>query len=73
MMETTIFNFHTSFFIPAIQNLAFQIPRVQILDTNHCGESRHTAFKLRESFQDMLCRRDYAERVVDSFSNQIQS
>ena len=24
-------------------------------------------------FQDVLCRRDYAERVVASFANQIQS
>ena len=31
------------------------------------------AFKLRESFQDVLCCRDYAERVVASFANQIQS
>ena len=28
VMETTISNFHTSFYIPAIQNLAFHIPRV---------------------------------------------
>ena len=40
---------------------------------NHCGDSCQTAFKLRESFQDVLCRRDYAERVVVSFPHQIQS
>ena len=34
---------------------------------------RRTAFKLRELFQDVLCRRDYAERVVASFANQIKS
>ena len=34
---------------------------------------RRTAFKRRELFQDVLCCRDYAERVVASFSNQIQS
>ena len=34
---------------------------------------RHTAFKRRELFQDVLCRRDYAERLVASFANQIQS
>ena len=43
------------------------------LCTNHCGELRRTAFKRRELFQDVLCRRDYAERVVASFANQIQS
>ena len=68
MMETTISNFHTSFYIKAIKKLAFHITQVQILGTNHCSESRRTAFKRRESFQDMLCRRDYAERVITSFS-----
>ena len=42
---------------------------VQILGTNHCGDSRQTAFKCRESFQDVLCRRDYDERVVASFDH----
>ena len=51
----------------------FQIPHVQILGTNHCGEYCRTAFKLRESFQDVLCRRDYAERVVASFPHKIKS
>ena len=34
---------------------------------------RRTAFKRRELFQDVLCCRDYFERVVAIFSNQIQS
>ena len=34
---------------------------------------RRTAFKRRELFQDVLCHRDYAERVVARFANQIQS
>ena len=34
---------------------------------------RRTAFKCRELFQDFLCRRDYAERVVARFANLIQS
>ena len=71
-METTIYDFHTSFYIPEIQKLAFRIPYVQILGTNHCGDSRRTAFKRRESFQDVLCRRDYVEMSVASFSHQIQ-
>ena len=73
MMETTIYNFHTSFYIPAIHKLVFHLPHVQILGTNQCGESCQTAFKRRKSFQDVLCRRDYADRVVASFSHQIQS
>ena len=73
MMETTISDFRTSFYIPAIQKLAFHLPHVRILGTNHCGELRGTAFKRRELFQDVLCRCDYAEKVVASFANQIQS
>ena len=72
-METTISNFHTSFYIQEIQRLEFHIPHVQILGTNHCGESRRTAFKRRKSFQDALCRRDYSERLFASFDHQIQS
>ena len=34
---------------------------------------RHAAFKQCELFQDVIYRRDYAERVVASFTNQIQS
>ena len=45
MTEKNIYNFHTRFLIPEIQKLAFQIPRVQILGTNNCGDSRRTAFK----------------------------
>ena len=73
MMETTISNFRTSFYIPAIQKLALHLPHVRILGTNHCGEMQRTAFKQRELFQDILCRRDYSERVVATFANQIQS
>ena len=71
MMETTISKFHTSFYILDIQKLTFHLPHVQILGTNHWGDSRQTAFKRRKSFQDIICRRDYAMRVVASFYNQI--
>ena len=73
MMENSMFDFHTSFYIPAIQNLDFHLPHVRILGTNHCGAMRCTAFKRSELFQDVICRCDYAERVVASFDNQIQS
>ena len=73
MMETTISGFHTSFYIPSIQKLDFRLPHVRILGTNHCGEMQRTAFKRRELFQDVLCCRDYAERLVASFDNKIQS
>ena len=73
IMETTISDFNTSFYIPTIQKLAYHLPHVRILGTNHCGEMRRTAFKRHELLQYVLCRRDYAERVVASFANQIQS
>ena len=53
--------------------MAFQIPRVQILGTNHCGELRRTAFKRRKLFQDVPCRCDYSEMVVAIFAHQLQS
>ena len=71
MMETTIYEFHTSFYIPDIQKLAFQLPHVQILGTSYCCEMRRTTLKRRELFQYVLCRHGYAERVVASFANQI--
>ena len=58
--ETTVSDFYTSFYILAIQNLAFHLAHVRILVTNHCGAMRHTAFKRRELFQDVLCCRDYS-------------
>ena len=72
MMETTISGFHTSFYIPDIPELSFHLPHKRILGKNHCVELRHIAFKRGELFQDVLCRCDYAERVVASFANQIQ-
>ena len=71
MMETTIYDFHTSFYIPDIQKLAPHLTHVRILVTNHCGEMKHTAVKRRELFQDVLYRCDYAEIVVASFANKI--
>ena len=72
MMETAISDFCTKFYILDIQNLAFRLPCVRILCTNHCGAMRRTSFKRRELFQDVLCCRDYAERVVARFFRRIQ-
>ena len=72
MMETTISDFHTSFYILAIQNLAFHLPHVRILSINRYGEMRRSAFKCCELFQDVLCYRAYDERVVASFAHQIK-
>ena len=71
-MEKTIYNFHTSFYIPSIQRLDFHLPHVRILGKNHCGELQHTAFKLSEIFKDVLFCHRYAERIVSSFAHKIQ-
>ena len=42
----------------------------RILSTNHCGEMQRTAFS--ELFQDVLCCRDYSDRVVASFDHKIK-
>ena len=73
LMETTINDSRASLYIPSIQRLAFHLPHVRILGTNHCVELQRTAFKRRELFQYVLCRCDYSERVVASFSHEILS
>ena len=73
MMETTISYFRTSFYIYSIQRSAFHPPHVRIIGTNHCGELRRTAFKRRKLFQYVLCPCNYAERVVVSSANKVQS
>ena len=73
MMETYSAYLHTSFYIPEIQKLAFHLLHVRIIGNNHCGNTRCEAFKRCSENQDMLCRPDFAERVVASFSHQIQS
>ena len=73
MMETYIDDFHTSFYIPKIQKLEFHFPHERILDTNHCGNTRSKALKYLSTKQNVLCRFDYADRVVASFAHQMKS
>ena len=72
-METYIDEFHTSFYIVAIQKPEFNFSHVKILGTNHCGNTRREAFKNYISHQYVLCCRYHAGRVVTSFAHQIQS
>ena len=72
MMESSIVEFHQVFYIPAIQKLAFHLPHLCIIGTNHCGNTYQEAFDRRSEFQDVLCCSDYSERVVSIFSQQIQ-
>ena len=72
-MEKYIDNFHTSFYITEIQNLSFHLTHIRIVGTNQCGNTRHEEFKRRRENKDVLCHRDYAERLVASFAHQIKS
>ena len=72
-MESSTVDFHQDFQISVIQKLAFHIPHVFIIEKNHCGNMCQEAFTSCSDFQDVLCRCDYAERVVASFAHQIRS
>ena len=56
-METSIVDFNQKFYMPAIQKLALHVTHVHILGTHNFGNT----------FSYVLCRRDYAERVLASF------
>ena len=65
--------FHEKFYIPAIQKLEFHLPHVRIFGNHYCAKERCGEFKCQGNLHDVLCRRDYAERVVSSFAHQIKS
>ena len=73
MMETYITYFHKSLFNTEIKKLAFNLPHIRILGTNHCGNTCREAFKRCREKQDLLCHRDYADILLAIFSHQIQS
>ena len=52
--------------------MAFHLTHVYILGKQHCGKDFPEAFKCRIKYHDILFRRDYAERIVSSFAQQIQ-
>ena len=72
MIKKSISDFYKSFYIPENKNLEFRLSHVCILETNHCGNTCREEFKRRREFKDVLCRSDYADRVIASFSYQIQ-
>ena len=72
-METSIADFHTSFYIPEIKNIAFHLPHIRIIGTNQCGNTHREALKCRIKKQYVLCCRDYTERLVASFAHRIKS
>ena len=67
LMETSIYDLHEKLYITSIQNMDFHFPHVRILGTHQCGRERRENFKYWDSFKDVLCWRDYTERVVAIF------
>ena len=72
-METSIPDFFTSFYIPAIKKILFHLPYVHIIGTNNCGNTCSKEFKLCSLFQNGLRCIYYSEIVLASFAHQIQS
>ena len=62
MTETSITEFHTSLYITEIKIYHFNL---------HMHAMKHS--NIEEPFSDILCRRYYSKRVVDSSIHQIQS
>ena len=52
--------------------MEFHPQKVSILGTYQCGNTHCEAFKHIQPFQDVLCWRDYSERVLSIFAHQIQ-
>ena len=73
MMEKSIVDFHQKFYIPAIYKLSLNLPHVKIILNNHCGNTLIEAFMCHSTYQYVFWHRYYAERVVASFTQQIQS
>ena len=57
LLETSITEFREKFCIPAIPKLAFNLTRVSILGTHHCGKEQHEAFKCRGELHGVFCWR----------------
>ena len=72
MMEKSITEFNTSFYITAIKKLVFHLKHIHIIGTHHCRKACFEVFKHRISYQYVLCCRDYSERVIAIFVHKIQ-
>ena len=61
MFDENIITFHEKYYKDAIDKLAYHLPHVKILGTNHVGLRRRNALLLRRDKKDIKSRRDYAE------------
>ena len=70
LMECAIGTFHTEYYLPSLEKLAYHRPHVKILGKGYCGAARLAAFKRKPSVRT---RRDYAERLAASFNLEAQA
>ena len=72
-METSIVKFHQKLYIPFIHKRALHLPHIHILFIHNCVNLRQEAFKRCAVYLYGAWYLYYTERVVPSFSRQIQS
>ena len=70
LMECAFGTFHTDYYQPSLEKLAYHRPHVKILGKAYCGAARLAAFKRKPSVRT---RRDYAERLAASFNLEAQA
>jgi len=63
--------FHQQYLHPLIEKVAFHLPHVIMLSKNYCGKMRKDLLLTRPN--DIVTRRDYAERLAGKFNMEIQS
>ena len=73
LMRTPIKLFHADYYLPAILKLATHLTHVRILGHLYCGLIPQKSLKRRGLFRYAMSRRDFTERLIAIFLNQIQS
>ena len=62
--------FHKDYYIPMLKKYRYHYALVKMLSKKYCYDGRTAAFKAARL--DVMTRRDYAERLLAKFNNEIQ-
>ena len=73
LRETSIAQFNKKFYIPYIQQLVTNFPRVCIFGNYRCVKETHEAFQRICYYQCVKCHSYYSDFLASIFYNQIQS
>ena len=73
LFNENVNTFHVKYYHPAIEKLAYHMPHVCILGTNHVGKTRREAVERGHCDCDVKLRCDYAERLTAALMHHIQS